>query len=116
MFENEKQRARVCRAILISARLDGWKEYGKPGGELWTDEGPTELAIDLLDRDGGPLSTGERIMFLIAWSLWNGDGKLRFDDVAYRIDGNNLRCIGTLLLAINEGGAAIEDWLLDRGL
>lgn len=115
MFQNDQQRARVCRAILMSARLDSWGA-GNKRGELWTDDGPTTLAISLLERDGGGMSTGERIMFMAAWSLWNGDGTCTLHDVAFRIDGNNLRCLSTLLLAINEGSQAIDDWLLDRGL
>ena len=49
VFGSDEQLARVCRAFCSRARL----------AELWTSEGPTAQAMSLLDRDGGPLSSGE---------------------------------------------------------
>jgi hypothetical protein len=54
MFANECQQARVCEALCRAVRLRG----------MWTDEGPSEVAVSLLKRNGGPLSAGERIMLL----------------------------------------------------
>jgi hypothetical protein len=73
--------------------------------------GPTERAIALLESDGGPLSSGERIVLLSAWQIWSGEGKVTLGDVTYRLDGRNLRAIGTLLVAVAGGGAAIDVWL-----
>jgi hypothetical protein len=101
MFRTEAQRACVCTALCDVARLD----------EMWTVSGPTERAIALLESDGGPLSSGERIVLLSAWQLWSGEGKVTLGDVAYRLDGRNLRAIGTLLVAVAGGGAAIDAWL-----
>jgi hypothetical protein len=106
MFRNDKQRAAVCRAVCNHAGLN-----------LWTDNGPTERAKALLTQNGGPMSTGERIMFLAAWALWNGHGSVLFADVIERLDGPNLECLGSLLVALAQGVDALDAWLnaLPRG-
>ncbi len=101
MFRSEAQLARVCRALCERVRLDG----------MWTDAGPTETAIALMESNGGPLSSGERIVLLAAWAVWNGHDGARFADVIYRLDGRNLVAIGTLLIAVASSGAAIDTWL-----
>ena len=101
MFRSEAQQARVCRALCERARLDG----------MWTEAGPTQAAIALLDVNGGPLSSGERIVLLAAWAVWNSDDGCRFADVLYRLDGPNLRALGTLMLAVADGGQAIDEWI-----
>ena len=108
MFRSDAQLARVCRAICGRARL----------GRLWTPAAPTDEAMALLESDGGPLSSGERIVVLIAWSLWNGHGQVTVADVLHRLDGRTLVMLGKLLLAVASGGSAIdaclaetEDWL-----
>ncbi len=101
MFRSEAQLARVCRALCERVRLDG----------MWTDAGPTETAIALMEANGGPLSSGERIVLLAAWAVWNGHDGARFADVIYRLDGRNLVALGTLLVAVASSGAAIDTWL-----
>ena len=101
MFRSEAQLARVCRALCERVRLDG----------MWTDAGPTETAIALMESNGGPLSSGERIVLLAAWAVWNSHDGARFADVIYRLDGRNLVAIGTLLIAVASSGAAIDTWL-----
>jgi len=78
---------------------------------MWTDGGPTETAIALMEANGGPLSSGERIVLLAAWAVWNGHDGARFADVVYRLDGRNLVALGTLLIAVASSGAAIDTWL-----
>jgi hypothetical protein len=102
VFESEAQRARVCRVLCERARLGG----------MWTGEGPTEEAVLLLQRDGGPLSSGERIVLLVAFAVWSGEGKVLLDDVVCRLDQRNLHAIGTLMAAVANGGCAIEQWIL----
>jgi len=60
MFRDDEQSARACRALMATARLEG----------LWTNEGPTLRAAELLDSGGGPLSSGERIVLLAAFAFW----------------------------------------------
>ena len=104
MFRTEGQRAAVCRSICTHA---GLQAFG-----FWDDDGATEIAIDYLERDGGPLSSGERIMFLVAWSIWNGEGNVRLDDVAYRLDGRNLTAVASLLACMAGGADDVDRWLV----
>jgi hypothetical protein len=102
VFRSEAQLARACQALCEGVRLEG----------MWTDAGPSETAIALMEADGGPLSSGERIVLLAAWAVWNGHDGARFADVIYRLDGRNLVALGTLLVAMAGGGAAIDAWLM----
>lgn len=101
MFRDDRQRASVAQAVCAQAGLE----------VFWTEDGPTERAKELLRQDGGPMSTGERIMFLAAWALWNGRGKVLFTDVADRLDGPNLERLGSLLVALGRGVNAVDAWL-----
>ena len=51
MFRSDAQLARACRVLCEGVRLEG----------MWTEAGPSETAIALMEADGGPLSSGERI-------------------------------------------------------
>lgn len=103
MFRSDAQLARVCWAFCARARL----------GRLWTEEGPTDEAMALLESDGGALSSGERAVVLIAWSLWNGQGHVTVADALHRLDGTSLTMLGKLLLAVAGGGSAIDAWLAE---
>jgi hypothetical protein len=103
VFSSDEQLARVCRAFCSRARLS----------ELWTSEGPTAQAMSLLERDGGPLSSGERMVLLVAWSIWNGSGHLSLSDVLHQLDGISLAMLGKLLLAAAQGGGAIDAWIIE---
>lgn len=100
VFRDDRQRAAVCRAVCAQAGL-----------KLWAKDGPTERAKELLAQDGGPMSTGERVMFLAAFALWNGHGKVLFADVCDRLDRPNLECLGSLLVALGRGVDAVDAWL-----
>lgn len=101
MFRSEAQRARACRALCARARLP-W---------MWTEAGPSEQAIETMEANGGPLSSGERVVALSAWAFWNGHDGVSLADVIERLDGPNLRAIAGLMLALDGGGAEIEQWL-----
>ena len=103
MFSSDEQFARVCRAICSRARL----------AELWTSEGPTAQASALLEHDGGPLSSGERMVLLVAWSIWNGSGHVTIGDVLHQLDSISLAMLGKLMLAAAQGSGAIEAWIVE---
>ena len=94
LFQNDQQRAAVCSALCAKAGF----------ASFWTEQGPSERAKELLKEDGGPMSAGERIMFLVAWAVWNGHGKVLLADVVERLDDSNLEAIGSLLVAFAQGG------------
>jgi len=101
MFRNDLQTARALRVLLAPMRL----------GSLWTDEGPTARAVELLEQDGGAFSSGERTMLLAAWALWSGNSPtLRFDALL-RLDNANTEALCSLLAVITQGDAAIEAWI-----
>ena len=100
MFRSEEQRSEVVRVMLRSLRLQ----------RFWND-GPTDAAIALLEADGGGLSSGERVLFLAAWDVWNGDGKATLAQIMYKLDCPRIRLLGTFLIAVSEGGNAIDRWL-----
>jgi len=83
MFKNDAQCARACQALCNRVRL----------GRMWTPTGPSEEACAVLAANGGPLSSGERVIVLATFALWNGDGTLTFADL-FRLDSDNLLAIG----------------------
>lgn len=101
MFRSDEQLARACRALCAQVGLAG----------LWTIQGPTERAIELLSVGGGPLSSGERMVFLAAWGVWNGSGDAMVGDVVHRLDGRALSALGSLMVAVADGSSAIDEWL-----
>ena len=104
MFSSELQRARVCRAFCARARL----------AELWTENGPTSEARALLENDGGALSSGERLVILIAWSLWSGCNHVGLGDVVCNLDSTSLSMLGKLMVAGARGSDAVEAWLTEQ--
>jgi hypothetical protein len=104
VFRSDAQLARVCRAFCARARL----------GRLWTEAGPTDEAMALLQNDGGALSSGERMVILVAWSLWNGQGHVMVADAIHRLDGMSLAMLGKLMVAGARGSDAVEAWLAEQ--
>ncbi len=96
-----KRLSKVCLALLGRVRL----------ARLWTEKGPTQEARELLDQNGGPLSSGERVVLLVAWALWNGAGNLTVAELVERLFGSHLAAIGTLLVSMSHGRDGIDDWL-----
>ena len=103
MFSSEAQLSRVCRAFCARARLS----------YLWTDEGPTTEARHLAECDGGFLSSGERLLLLVAWSLWSGCSHVTVGEVFFNLDSNSLTMLGKLMIAGAQGPEAIDAWLAE---
>ena len=101
MFRNDQQLAAVCQALCRRARL----------GLMWTAVPPavTPACKALLRRN--PHSHGERLLYDVAWALWNGRGKPDLYELVHVLDSSNLAAVGKLLTAIARGPAAIDSWL-----
>jgi hypothetical protein len=78
---------------------------------MWTPTGPTNEALATLDAGGGPLSSGERVVLFAAWAFWNSAPQASLADVVYRLHTSNLRAIARLMLALADGGHAIDGWI-----
>jgi hypothetical protein len=102
MFSDEAQRVRAVRALLARIGL----------ASLWTDEGPTPLAMKYRARS--PLSSGETVMVQAAWDVWNGEGKLLLADVLDALDLPNTSALCGLVVAEKVGGPAIEQWIAEQ--
>jgi len=70
-FRDDPQRARVCLALLGKTDLR----------ELWTENGPTELARTLLTQGAKDFSAEKRTLFLLAWEFWRAKTDLTFHDL-----------------------------------
>lgn len=101
MFRNDRQMCEALQALLESVSLD----------HLWTLDGPTRAALKYRDANGGPLSSGERILLLAAFDLWNGTGNLKFGEVPGPLDPRRARKLLSLLSAITCGSDAVDQWL-----
>lgn len=108
MFRNDHQRAKVTMAIV------GPYQAIAP---LWTTDGPTECCIDLFEHpDKRVFSSGEGVLFKLAWDVWNGMGGAGFSDLLDRLDYASTRRIGALLVAMADGSStAIDAWLQKYG-
>jgi hypothetical protein len=104
MFRDDRQLSRVCRTLLATVRLAG----------LWTDRGPTPAAQALLEANGGPLSSGERVIFLAAWAFWNGSGGVTLAEVLERLDAGPAEALCFLVLASKYGADAVDDWIVEN--
>jgi hypothetical protein len=104
MFRNDEQLARACHVLLAKVRL----------GRLWTDRGPTAEASELLRTNGGPLSSGERIVVLAAWAFWNGSGRVTLAEIVEQLDGEPAEALCFLILATKYGADAVDDWIAEH--
>ena len=106
MMRDDRQLAAVCCAVCRRIQKDV---------VLWTHEGPTELAKRWKKRS--PLSSGERVLLLVAWTLWNNSTpRIQFSAVIDTLDGDNLVFIGALLVALGSGMAEVDRWLEAQGV
>lgn len=101
MFRNSRQSCEAIQALLESVNLD----------HLWTVDGPTQAAMGYRDANGGPLSSGERVLLLAAFDLWNGTGGLKFGEVPGPLDPRRARKLLSLLSAMTTGSDAVDRWL-----
>ena len=83
MWDSDKQQCVVIRRLLTATHLE----------RLWTNEGPTDEACQLLESKGGPMSHGEIVMLKVAFDLWNGTGNATVDDLVVVLDDDNLRAV-----------------------
>jgi hypothetical protein len=104
MFRDDLQLARACRALLATVRLE----------RLWTVDGPTPEASKLLEADGGPLSSGERVMLLASWAFWNGSGGVTLAELLERLDSTPTETLCFLVMAVKYGTDAVDDWLAEH--
>lgn len=104
VFATDQDRLRVLRILVTRAELPN----------LWTPEGPTALASELLAMNGGTMSSAQRALFLFAWVVWKNPldpTKLKASDLLGTLDGDQLHLVGTLLIALSEGPEALKTWL-----
>lgn len=99
-IRDESQLFRVCRAVLRRAGLD----------RLWSDDGPSEQAKDLLRENGRPLAEDKRTLLLFVWRLWNGSCDLRATQL-WRLDSEMQDVLVNLVIALGHGFDAVDDWL-----
>jgi hypothetical protein len=104
MFRDDLQLARACRALLATVRLE----------RLWTADGPTPEASELLQADGGPLSSGERVMLLASWAFWNGSGGVTLAELLERLDSTPAEILCFLVMAVKYGTDAVDDCLAEH--
>ncbi len=83
MWKSGQQACTVIRGLLRRVRLD----------HLWTDEGPSQEAVQLLKDKGGPMSTSETLMLQVAFDLWSSSGHAPLDKLLGVLDGGNLRAV-----------------------
>lgn len=103
MFRDDRQKAAVCNVLTNWI----WK------GDFWDEDTPkaTSLTIETAKRDGDTMSSGEHRMFLLAWELWTGEPALQLDEIIRGFTPNQLRQVGSLLMAIADGADEIDNWL-----
>ncbi len=105
MFTNERQKARLCRAVCTPVFRDR-------AGSLWTEQGPTERAWDLYDADGGALSTTERALLLTAFAIWRGtDDGPPVGLLLHRLGEPATRRLATVIALLCGDVSEIEPWL-----
>jgi len=83
--------------------------------DLFTDDGPTKRAAKLFKARGAACSTGEALMFEIAFAVWNGrsmEAGLCYGDL-FRLDSVNLQAVGEMLAAAAGGAEDLDSWLED---
>ena len=94
MQRDDQRLARACRALLATVRLE----------RLWTEDGPTLEAVRLLEADGGPLSSGQRIVLLAAWTFWDGSGGLTLAEVLEQFDADPMEALCFVVMASRCSG------------
>jgi hypothetical protein len=105
MFSNRLQVAQVCRTLT----------YGIAPQALFTPAGPSEAAQALRQAEVSALPGGDRALLELAFWLWEGGQSPRMGAVIELVDRTRLRMVGTLLVALSEGAAAIDRWLRAHG-
>lgn len=97
LIADERQRARVCRALLA---LVG-------ASERWTPGGPAPAARVSPPGNGDP--DAHRIL-AACWALWEGCSTLSLAEFL-QLSPPRLEAAGELLAAVARGPASVDDWL-----
>lgn len=119
-FRDDSQLADVCKVLCEHASLPG----------MWTGAyGPTARAEQVLAADCAGLSAGQRVVLLACWELWDEDRvseasgalapysrTLRLGYILCALTGKYLTPLATLLVAMAEGPAAVDRWLVQNRL
>lgn len=75
--------------------------------QLWSERGPTKTAVMLLEKGGGYLSGGERVLLRAAFDLWAGTGDCKVADLLSTLDGPRLRAVAEAILARDDRPVAL---------
>lgn len=105
MFRDDAQACRALGALLST--LPALRSF-------WTSSGPTPQALAFLEAEGGPLSSGERMLLLSAFALWNGAGKATLADILDHLDGAPLEALLSLILAVKRGSSEVDAWIAEH--
>jgi hypothetical protein len=95
----------VCRALTNG--------FGQEA--LFTGTGPTVAARELHEQPGSAMTGGDRALLELAFWLWEGGKGPRVAALVELLDRTRLRSVGALLIALADGGAAVERWLRSNG-
>ena len=104
MFSRDVRIAKVCDVLCAETGLFG----------MWRATGPTAKAVRLLRDNGGPLSGNQKVMFLCAWALWNGAGRISVWAMVHRLPAHHLFTLGEVLQAMAGGSYSLEAWVSKR--
>jgi hypothetical protein len=96
----KEQRTRACKVLLGLIGLE----------RLWTSQGPTPEAANLLLQYGGTLPNEEWIIYQIAWTVWGRETGIRLNEIL-RLQGHRLEAVTSLLGALHKGSEALEAWI-----
>jgi hypothetical protein len=103
MFRDDKQRALACAILCNRVRPDK--------GPLFQVEPypePTPLALQIFDGVEGA-STSERLMVRAAFDFWNGSGDVTVGEALAVLDGDHIRRLTELMVAV-VSSSAIDAW------
>lgn len=112
MFASDVQLAEVC--LLLTERLGkgAFWEY------RWNADKTKIVSADLnplgvkIARKMPGYSHGEILVIRFALNLWNDSWKSpAISDLIHILDSGHLRRIATLMIAISEGGHAVDKWI-----
>lgn len=102
MFRDDRQLAAVCQALCDRTTALGL---------CWTINPPGVTARNRQLLRRFPHSHGERLLYDLAWSLWNGRRNPALNELVNVLDRGNLTAVGALLIAIAYGPDGIDRWL-----
>jgi hypothetical protein len=104
-FRDDRQRARVCRALLGTLGLE----------RFWTLDGPikdqSKSVAGTVNAMVSGLSNGEHALVRAAWDFWNGEGKMSLNAILNTLDAERTQALCTLLVAANQSTDAVDAWI-----